>query len=148
LEVYVDNYLEAPHPHRHPLDEGDRLRAVRTDTFAYYSQQFAPIRAMKAGDAGERLTSRHRLRGSLLLGFPEPVLNIYPDNISTNVIVPSPRKTLTIFEWFFTTSPRKNQERIKRSVAFVRVQQEICLCKNVNVDCALRPMTADAIRQA
>jgi len=26
-----------------------------TDTFRYYSQQFAPIRAMKAEDSGERL---------------------------------------------------------------------------------------------
>src|SRR5207248_4120570 len=34
--------------------------------------------------------------------FPNLMLNIYPDNISTNVIVPlSHEKTLTIFEWFF-----------------------------------------------
>ena len=34
--------------------------------------------------------------------FPNLMLNIYPDNISTNLIVPIAHdKTLTIFEWFF-----------------------------------------------
>src|SRR5947207_14326252 len=66
--------------------------------------------------------------------FPNLMLNIYPDNISTNVIVPlSHEKTLTIFEWFFhDVASQKNQERIKRAVAFSdEVQQEdVGLCRS------------------
>jgi choline monooxygenase len=92
---------------------------------------------MKAGDAGERLYAPGTsLQQALYFWvFPNLMLNIYPDNISTNVIVPlSHDKTLTIFEWFFhDVASGKNQERIKRSVAFSdEVQQEdIGLCKNV-----------------
>jgi len=95
----------------------------RTDTFRYYSQQFAPIRAMKAEDAGSASTRPHGpAAGSLLSGFPNLMLNIYPDNISTNLIVPlSHEKTLTIFVMVF---PRcrlgEKSERINRSVAFQR----------------------------
>jgi choline monooxygenase len=67
--------------------------------------------------------------------FPNLMINIYPDNISTNLIVPlSQEKTLTIFEWFFhDVESAANKERIKRSVAFSdEVQQEdIGLCENV-----------------
>ncbi len=55
--LHVDNYLEGYHiPIAHPglMKEIDYAQ-YRTDTFRYYSQQFAPIRAMKAEDAGERL---------------------------------------------------------------------------------------------
>src|SRR5260370_37906259 len=101
----------------------------RPDTFRYYSQQFAPIRAMKAEDAGERLYAPSTgLQQALYFWvFPNLMLNIYPDNISTNLIVPPPHeKTLTIFEWFFHhIATEKNQQRIKRSVAFSdEVQQE------------------------
>ncbi len=55
-KVYVDNYLEGYHiPIAHPglMREIDYAH-YRTDTFRYHSQQFAPIRAMKSEDAGER----------------------------------------------------------------------------------------------
>ena len=73
------------------------------------------------------------------------MLNIYPDNISTNLIVPlSHDKTLTIFEWFFhdVSSPAA-QERIKKAVAFSdEVQQEdIHLCESVQK--GLRSTTYD-----
>ncbi|HJX94027.1 MAG TPA: aromatic ring-hydroxylating dioxygenase subunit alpha, partial [Candidatus Acidoferrum sp.] len=48
-KVYVDNYLEGYHiPIAHPglMKEIDYAQ-YRIDTFRYYSQQFAPIRAMK-----------------------------------------------------------------------------------------------------
>jgi len=63
------------------------------------------------------------------------MLNIYPDNISTNIIVPlSTEKTLTIFEWFFHNADQaKTRERIEKAIAFSdEVQQEdIMLCENV-----------------
>src|SRR5262249_31403052 len=109
----------------------------RTDTYRYHSQQFAPIRAMKPTDSGERFYAPGTgLQEALYFWvFPNLMLNIYPDNISTNVIVPlSHDKTLTIFEWFFhgLDSP-KTKERVARAGAFrEKVQQEnFLLCKSV-----------------
>ena len=54
--MYVDNYLEGYHiPIAHPglMREIDYAQ-YRTETYRYYSQQFAPIRAMKADDTAER----------------------------------------------------------------------------------------------
>ena len=79
----------------------------RTDTFRYYSQQFAPIRAMKAEDAGERFYAPGTgLQEALYFWiFPNLMLNIYPDNISTNLIVPlSHEKTLPSSNGFSTIS--------------------------------------------
>jgi choline monooxygenase len=138
-KVYVDNYLEGYHiPIAHPglMREIDYAQ-YRTDTFRYHSQQFAPIRAMKPEDAGERFYAPGTgLREALYFWiFPNLMLNIYPDNISTNLIVPlSHEKTLTIFEWFFHDgADRKAQERVQRAVAFSdEVQQEdIGLCESV-----------------
>jgi len=148
-KVYVDNYLEGYHiPIAHPglMREIDYAQ-YRTETFRYYSQQFAPIRAMKPSDLGERFyTPGTGLQEALYFWiFPNLMLNIYPDNISTNVIVPlSHDKTLTIFEWFFhdVDSP-KTKERIEKAIAFSdQVQQEdILLCENVQK--GLRSSTYD-----
>jgi choline monooxygenase len=138
-KVYVDNYLEGYHiPIAHPglMREIDYAN-YRTDTYRYYSQQFAPIRAMKAEENAERF---YELGSGLQQAayfwiFPNLMLNIYPDNISTNLIVPiSHDKTLTIFEWFFHDAANSAaQERIQRAVAFSdQVQQEdIGLCESV-----------------
>ena len=148
-KVYVDNYLEGYHiPIAHPglMREIDYAQ-YRTDTYRYYSQQFAPIRAMKATDSGERFYAPGTgLQEALYFWvFPNLMLNIYPDNISTNVIVPlSHDKTLTIFEWFFhDVDLAKTRERIHKAVAFSdEVQQEdILLCENVQK--GLRSATYD-----
>src|SRR5262245_23369823 len=55
-KVYVANYLEGYHiPIAHPglMREIDYSQ-YRTDTYRYYSQQFAPIRAQKPDDKAER----------------------------------------------------------------------------------------------
>ena len=138
-KVYVDNYLEGYHiPIAHPglMREIDYAQ-YRTDTYRYHSQQFAPIRAMKKGDTSERLYAPDTGIGDALYFwvFPNLMLNIYPDNVQTNLIVPlSQEKTLTIFEWFFhDATSEKNRERIKRSIAFSEeVQKEdIVLCEHV-----------------
>jgi choline monooxygenase len=130
-KIYVDNYLEGYHiPIAHPglMREIDYSQ-YRTDTYRYYSQQFAPIRALKPKDSAAANNKCHSERSeeSALPSaanvpakrtyapgtgtqeqalyfwlFPNLMLNIYPDNVSTNLIVPlSHDKTLTIFEWFF-----------------------------------------------
>ena len=139
-KVYVDNYLEGYHiPIAHPglMKEID-YSLYRTDTFRYYSQQFAPIRAMKAEDAGERFYApgAGALQEALYFWiFPNLMLNIYPDNVSINIIVPLAHdKTLTTFEWFFhEANSEKVKEGIQKAVAFSdEVQQEdIGLCENV-----------------
>jgi choline monooxygenase len=138
-KVYVDNYLEGYHiPIAHPglMREIDYSQ-YRTDTFRYHSQQFAPIRAMKPDDAGQRFYAPGSgTREALYFWiFPNLMLNIYPDNVSTNLIAPlSPDKTLTIFEWFFhDPDSEKVQERMNKAIAFSdEVQQEdIGLCENV-----------------
>jgi choline monooxygenase len=138
-KVYVDNYLEGYHiPIAHPglMREIDYAN-YRTDTYRYYSQQFAPIRGMKSEDEGERFyPPSSGLQEALYFWiFPNLMLNVYPDNLSTNLIVPlSHDKTLTIFEWFFHDEhSEKVLERIKRAVAFSdEVQQEdIELCRSV-----------------
>jgi choline monooxygenase len=138
-KVYVDNYLEGYHiPIAHPglMREIDYAQ-YRTDTFRYHSQQFAPIRAMKPDDTGERAYAPGTgLQQALYFWiFPNLMLNIYPDNISTNLIVPiTHEKTLTVFEWFFhDLNADKVKERVKKAVAFSdEVQQEdIGLCENV-----------------
>jgi len=138
-KVYVDNYLEGYHiPIAHPglMREIDYSK-YRTDTFRYYSQQFAPIRAMKPEDSADRFYAPGTgLQEALYFWiFPNLMLNIYPDNISTNVIVPlAADKTLTIFEWFFhDVDQARTKERIEKAIAFSdQVQQEdIMLCANV-----------------
>ena len=138
-KVYVDNYLEGYHiPIAHPglMREIDYSQ-YRTDTFRYHSQQFAPIRAMKAEDSGDRAYAPGSGTQEALYFwiFPNLMLNIYPDNVSTNLIVPlSQDKTLTIFEWFFhDIASAKVQERMKKAIAFSdEVQQEdIGLCESV-----------------
>ena len=138
-KVYVDNYLEGYHiPIAHPgLMREINYGEYRTETFRYYSQQFAPIRALKNEDAGERLyTPGNGLQEALYFWvFPNLMVNIYPDNVSTNLILPiSQEKTLTLFEWFFhDASTLQMQERIKKAVEFSdEVQQEdIGLCESV-----------------
>jgi choline monooxygenase len=109
----------------------------RTETFRYYSQQFAPIRAMKSEDSGERFYPPGTgLQEALYFWiFPNLMLNIYPDNVSTNLILPiSQEKTQTVFEWFFhDAGSSKIQERVKKAVQFSdEVQQEdIGLCESV-----------------
>src|ERR1700737_557868 len=138
-KVYVDNYLEGYHiPIAHPglMREIDYAQ-YRTETFRYYSQQFAPIRELKPGEEPGRsyTPGGGTQEASYFWIFPNLMLNIYPDNISTNLVVPlSHDKTLTIFEWFFHDADSlRVLERVKKAVAFSdEVQQEdIALCESV-----------------
>ena len=137
-KVYVDNYLEGYHiPIAHPglMREIDYAQ-YRTETFRYYSQQFAPIRAMKNEDSERLYAPGTGLQEALYFWiFPNLMVNIYPDNVSTNLIVPIAHdKTLTVFEWLFhDAASAQAQERIRKAVQFSdEVQQEdIGLCESV-----------------
>jgi len=103
-KVYIDNYLEGYHlPAAHPslFRELDYAN-YRVETFRYYSSQIAPIRAGGAGSEERRYRFENDGRSALYYWiFPNFMLNVYPDNLSSNIILPlGPHRTLTIFEWF------------------------------------------------
>ena len=101
-KVYIDNYLEGYHlPAAHPslFRELDYAQ-YRVETFRYYSSQIAPIRPHSTEP--RRYDFENAERSALYYWiFPNFMLNVYPDNLSSNIILPmGPDRTLTIFEWF------------------------------------------------
>jgi choline monooxygenase len=138
-KVYVDNYLEGYHlPAAHPslMRELD-YKQYRVDTYRYYSSQFAPIRPSSGrcdpAESRRYESSKDEKGGMSALYywiFPNFMLNVYPDNLSANIIVPMGHdRTLTIFEWFgYPGSSVK-----KETVAFSdEIQQEdIKICQSV-----------------
>lgn len=114
-KVYVDNYLEGYHiPIVHPgLFRELDYPNYRTETKRNYSIQFAPTRRPERirtadGDSEVRY----------FWIFPNLMLNVYPDNFSTNLILPlGPGRTLTIFEWYFR-DPAAARQELDETVAF------------------------------
>jgi choline monooxygenase len=135
-KVYVDNYLEGYHiPIVHPslnreLDYGQ----YRTETRRFYSIQHSPIRRERATRLQVNEEAAENEAQYFWL-FPNLMLNVYPDNYSTNLIVPvGATRTLTIFEWYFQ-EPEKNetQEALRRTIEFSdEIQREdIAICEAV-----------------
>lgn len=140
-KVYVDNYLEGYHlPIAHPgLYRELDYDAYRVDTFRYYSSQYAPIRPAKNGEVQgrDRRYIRDESEGEALYYwmFPNVMLNIYPDNMSINIILPIDHtRTLTIFEWYFEEpGTGAGWESMQQTIAFSdEIQQEdIEICETV-----------------
>ncbi|HEV2141388.1 MAG TPA: SRPBCC family protein [Candidatus Dormibacteraeota bacterium] len=141
-KVYVDNYLEGYHlPIAHPgLFKELEYDNYRVETFRYYSKQHAPIRELKPGEVPGRDRRYIRMPGAednalYYWIFPNTMLNIYQDNISTNVILPlGVDRTLTIFEWFFAEpGSGAGWESMQQTIAFSdEIQQEdIAVCEQV-----------------
>jgi choline monooxygenase len=138
-KVYVDNFLEGYHiPIVHPglMKEIDYPR-YRCETFRYHSQQLGPVKEVKPGEADDRIYAPGAgLKVALYLWvFPNLMLNIYPDNIQTNLIVPlSHHQTLTTFEWFFHDAGSASvRERAAKAIGFSEVvqQEDIHICEAV-----------------
>ena len=138
-KVYVDNYLEGYHiPIVHPglMKEIDYPR-YRTEVFRYSSQQLGPVKEVKPGDAGDRVYAPGpgSKEAFYFWVFPNLMLNIYPDNISTNVIVPLGHdRTLTIFEWYFHDAhSEKVKDRVRKTIGFSEAvqQEDIHICEAV-----------------
>lgn len=118
-KVYVDNYVEGYHvPIVHPslMRELDFQR-YRTIPKRFYSRQDAPI---KTGNDPQRRYQQTATQAEALYFwvFPNLMLNIYPDNLSVNLILPlGHERTLTIFEWFFHEPNAPGAaEKIRRTV--------------------------------
>ncbi|HET7434402.1 MAG TPA: SRPBCC family protein [Thermoanaerobaculia bacterium] len=129
-KVYVDNYLEGYHiPIVHPgLFRELDYPNYRTETKGNYSIQFAPTRRP------ERIrTSGGDDEVRYFWIFPNLMLNVYPDNFSTNLILPlGPHRTLTIFEWYFR-DPAAAKKELDETVAFSdEIQiEDIEICESV-----------------
>lgn len=142
-KVYVDNYLEGYHlPVAHPsLFRELDYREYRVDTFRNYSSQHAPIRPPRPGrDEARRYTSSSDTALYFWI-FPNFMLNVYPDNLSSNIILPVGHdKTLTIFEWFTYPNGAEPKDISPDIVAFSdEIQQEdIRICENVQKGLASR----------
>ncbi|MBI3698024.1 MAG: Rieske 2Fe-2S domain-containing protein [Acidobacteria bacterium] len=134
-KVYIDNYLEGYHlPVAHPgLFRELDYSQYRVDTFRYHSSQYAPLRP--SGDEGEAAGRRYprengERKALYFWVFPNFMLNVYPDNLSANIILPEgPDRTLTIFEWFSYGSGEVAPETIAFSDEIQ--QQDIRLCESV-----------------
>ncbi|HET7452008.1 MAG TPA: SRPBCC family protein, partial [Thermoanaerobaculia bacterium] len=132
-KVYVDNYLEGYHiPIVHPglFRELDYARYA-TETKRLYSIQHAPVRTAAPG----RLRSGEGDEAEYYWIYPNLMLNVYPDNFSTNVILPlGPERTRTVFEWFFR-NPEDPAVRkaVAETVAFSdEIQlEDIAICEAV-----------------
>lgn len=73
----------------------------RVDTQRWYSSQYAPIRPAREGEKRQYADPLEDNRALYFWIFPNFMLNVYPDNLSSNLIVPLGQdRTLTIFEWF------------------------------------------------
>ncbi|MBK9710968.1 MAG: Rieske 2Fe-2S domain-containing protein [Kouleothrix sp.] len=102
-KVYVDNYLEGYHiPMAHPglfkeIDYG----AYRVEAERYYSKQHAPIRDKPDSLLRRNLADGADAQALYYWVFPNLMLNVYPDNLQINIILPLGHdRTLTIFEWY------------------------------------------------
>jgi choline monooxygenase len=139
-KVYIDNFLEGYHiPIVHPglMKEIDYPR-YRCEIFRYHSQQLGPVREVKPGEANERIYApgSGSLKEALYFWvFPNMMLNYYPDNLQTNLILPLAHdKTLTIFEWYFREADsEKTRERAHKAIAFSDVvqQEDVQICEAV-----------------
>ena len=140
-KVYIDNYLEGYHiPISHPgLFREIDYAQYRVDTFRYYSSAHAPIRPAKEGEVEERdrryVRSEAESRALYYWIFPNFMINIYPDNLQANIILPvDTNKTLTIFEWFFLgQGSGEGWESLQQSISFSdQIQKEdIEICEQV-----------------
>jgi choline monooxygenase len=137
-KVYVDNYLEGYHiPIVHPgLFRELDYRAYRVETGALHSKQHAPIRTRVENSLYRRNLPEEANPEALYYWlFPNLMLNLYPDNLQTNVIIPlGPERTLTRFEWYVLDPESPGvAEEFAHSFAFSdQVQKEdIEICEAV-----------------
>ncbi|MBW3671314.1 MAG: Rieske 2Fe-2S domain-containing protein [Acidobacteria bacterium] len=142
-KVYVDNFLEGYHiPIVHPaLNEELDYENYRVETLEWFSIQHSPIKSARrlrvSEDAGD---------AQYFWIYPNLMLNVYPDNFSTNLILPlGPDRTITVFEWFFR-DPDHARTLIADTVEFSdEIQlEDIAICEAVQR--GLRSRTYDTGR--
>lgn len=136
-KVYVDNYQEGYHiPTAHPalFKELDYSK-YRVDNFENHSFHFAPLRSEDARSSERRYRDAAIQQTLYYWFFPGLILNLYPDNMSANWVIPMGLdRTRVVFEWFVDEANlAKGPEWIEAMASFSdRVQEEdIRICENV-----------------
>jgi choline monooxygenase len=146
-KVYVDNYLEGYHiPIVHPgLNREIDYARYWTEVRRNYSIQHSPLK--RAGEGRIRVDADAPDSDVTYVWiYPNLMLNVYPDNYSTNLIVPlGPDRTLTAFEWFVRDSgSAETMEAVREAVAFSdEVQlEDISICEAVQRNLSSRTYLA------
>src|SRR5262249_38213515 len=135
-KVYVDNYLEGYHiPIVHPsLNRELDYANYRVETRRYYSIQHSPIRRRQDQRISLTGTSADADEQYFWI-FPNLMLNAYPDNLSTNLILPIAHdKTLTVFDWYVSDPDGEEvKDSLRRTIQFSdEVQlEDIAICEAV-----------------
>ncbi len=127
-KVYVDNYLEGYHvPIVHPeLNKLIDYRRYVTETFPWYSLQYTPFLEE------ENFYCDGEGEAYYYFVYPNFMLNILPDRLQTNLVVPvSADRCRVIFDYFYsrldTPDARKIiREDMRYSDAVQREDIEIC----------------------
>lgn len=108
-KVYLDNYLEGYHvPVVHPgLHKEIDYDEYKVETHRYYSRQYAPLRkAHHAGAERRYVPTETGDDAQYYWVFPNTMLNFYPGQLQTNVVLPEAQdRTRVIFEWFAADPP-------------------------------------------
>ncbi len=129
-KTYVDNFLEGYHvPLVHPsLNEILDYRSYRTELAPWYSLQSSPLdSAPTAYGSGEAL---------YYFIYPATMLNILPDRLQTNRVIPlAPERCRVVFDFFYPaewSSAERSAKFASDSEFSERVQQEdIAICVDV-----------------
>lgn len=129
-KTYVDNFLEGYHvPLVHPsLDAILDYRSYRTELAPWYSLQSSPLEsAPNAYGTGEAL---------YYFIYPATMLNILPDRLQTNRVIPlGSQRCRVVFDFFYPAawSPEARAAKFSTDSAFSeQVQQEdIAICVDV-----------------
>ncbi|MGA7305112.1 MAG: aromatic ring-hydroxylating dioxygenase subunit alpha [Rhodothermales bacterium] len=130
-KVYVDNFLEGYHlPYVHPeLCDILDLHAYKTELSTHYSLQYSPIAAAS--------NPYHVERGDAFyfFVFPNLMLNILPDRLQTNVVLPLGADRCRVhFDYYYRDLTSSSAlARIADDLAYSdKVQQEdIEICERV-----------------
>lgn len=125
-KIYADNYLEGYHiPIAHPgLYKEIDFDRYEVQTFRYHSSQIAPIKTVdespKRGRDRRYLRTDEEADALYYWIFPNWILNVYPDNLSINIIHPLGHdQCVTIFEWFYDApGTGEGWESMQQAIAF------------------------------
>lgn len=120
-KVYVDNYLEGYHlPLVHPeLYRTLDYSRYRVEPRRHHSTQYAPLRASPDDKA------------LYYWIHPNWMVNIYPDNISLNLVLPlGPDRTYTLFDWFVRHGETPSLDETIRFSDQVQ-KEDIAICELV-----------------
>jgi choline monooxygenase len=132
-KVYMDNYLEGYHlPHVHPgLSKLLDYRSYKTELAEWYSYQNSPITNENENNIYADGDAHYYCI------FPNLMLNILPNRLQTNVILPAGHdKTKVIFNYYYADIDSEiTQKLIKEDLDFSdEIQQEdIDICERVQL---------------